>query len=177
MNNTETQRLAREWAKFALTVPEGSPGSRAAAEHILATTTEPTMADIIWDDEEHTLTGATLNYGSGPTDVTMFDKDCDSFITYVTLGGKVDCEPAHYFTPNGKKYELREVGAPEQPEHPATLVTEQDYANAPVGTVVAKPGDFAWTKGYDGEWRGPSRLTSREMARIPRQVLREGWGK
>ena len=83
-------------------------------------------------------------------------------------------------TPNGKKYELREVGAPEQPEHPATLVTEQDYANAPVGTIVAAPGFHAWTKSYGDSFpwsQGGTWCSNSDMADTERQVLRWGWGK
>lgn len=61
---------------------------------------------------------------------------------------------------------------------PATLVTEQDYENAPEGTVVAGPGCSAWTKGsYGGWWQGRSWFTSHKMAGTERQVLRKGWGK
>lgn len=81
-------------------------------------------------------------------------------------------------TPNGKRYELREVGAPEQPAHPETLVTEQDYESAPNGTIVAEPGGSARTKGHDGNWyRGGDWLTNGLMADAKRDVLRKGWGK
>ena len=171
MNNTETARLAREWADTRN--PDTLTDlARAAREHILATTTEPTMADIGWDDEEHRLAGATTPEG---TEVVMMWHDADETNQIICLNSA--WEPDR-LTPNGKKYELREVGAPAEPEHPETLVTEQDYENAPVGTVVAELGGWARTKGFCGDWSdGATWFTDREMANKERQELRWGWGK
>lgn len=59
--NNNTKRLAREWAERIKAAPEGTytPRAIAAAEHILATTTPPTMAEVEWNNEEHHLAGAT----------------------------------------------------------------------------------------------------------------------
>ena len=175
MTNNETQRLARKWVQK--TNPKGDRETLAAIEQILATTDPLTMADVEWDHDKYALTGATLDYGHGPTDVVMLDKDGDGFINYITADKHDygDASPST-LTPNGKRYELREVGAPEQPAHPETLVTEQDYENAPAGTVVAEPGRPALTKTHGGEWhRYGGWFTSDEMAHTERQVLR--WGK
>ena len=81
-------------------------------------------------------------------------------------------------TPNGKKYELREVGAPEQPEHPATLETLEDYENAPAATIVAQPGYSPLMKSHDGNWwRGGGERPNGVMAGTKRKVLRWGWAK
>lgn len=65
----------------------------------------------------------------------------------------------------------------DQQEHPETLSTLEDYENAPVGTIVAKPGYSAWTKGRDGSWhRGGEWAPSGLMAGTERQVLRWGDG-
>ena len=56
--SNERERLAREWATS--TLPKGDAKTMAAIEHILATTTEPTMADVEWDWDKHLLAGATL---------------------------------------------------------------------------------------------------------------------
>lgn len=172
MNNTETARLAREWAdtRNPDTLTEVA---RAAREHILATTDPPTMADVEWDDEKHYLAGATTSNGGSVVMLWHDDIDTDHIITDHAEW------PRDRLTPNGKRYELREVGAPEQPEHPEVLVTVEDYANAPVGTIVArgdyapyvKRGPNAWTTEYS------SLAYDEDMSGTPRTVLRKGWGK
>ena len=134
--SNNTARLAREWAQFELdNAGEFSDKGRiAAAEHILATTTEPTMADVDWDTKKHRMAGADWD---GHSPVIMIEEDYFGTIVAITDdGAAVNAPFKKDLTPNGKRYELREVGAPEEPAHPATLVTEQDYENAPVGTVV-----------------------------------------
>ncbi len=169
--SNETARLAREWADTRN--PDTLTDiARAARERILATTDPLTMADVEWDDEKHHLAGATAPFGD---EVVMmwYDDDTDHIFT------NGEEWPRDRLTPNGKKYELREVGAPEQPEHPEVLVTVEDYANAPVGTIVArgdyapyvKRGPNAWTTEYS------SLAYDEDMAGIPRTVLRKGWGK
>ena len=149
----------------------------AAIEHIMATTTEPTMADVEWDDEKHHLAGATLPSGY---EVVMFWAEDDYIITDQESWSR-DC-----LTPNGKQYELVEVtDRPEasdeqdqQPAHPEVLETVEDYENAPAGTVVATPQGSAWTQGPDGNWwQGAGWKTDSEMSGIKRQVLRYGWGE
>lgn len=171
--SNNTARLAREWAESRN--PNSLTGAaKAAREHILATTDPLTMADVEWDWEKHYLAGATNEIG---------DVECvmiapmDGMIVNAELGdGRLVRTSTVALTPNGKKYELREVGAPEQPAHPATLETLEDYENAPVGTVVAEPGRPALTKTHGWEWhRYGGWFTSDEMADTERQVLR--WGK
>lgn len=125
------ERLAREWAEKIKSAPEMcAPVVVAAAEHILATTAPLTMADVDWNDEKHYLAGATTL--DGEEVVMMWPELSDRDY----IGTAQGTWSRNQLTPNGKRYELREVGEPEQPEHPKMLVTEQDYANAPVGTVI-----------------------------------------
>lgn len=168
------EKLARQWAERIKAAPDETyvDDVVAAAEHIMATTDPPTMADVEWDDEKHYLAGATTSNGGSVVMLWHDDIDTDHIITDHAEW------PRDRLTPNGKKYELREVGAPEEPTHPETLVTEQDYANAPAGTVVAESHYFAWQKNQFGAWRKvKTQLTDREMAGTERQVLRWGWGK
>lgn len=171
MNNTETARLARAWAELVLTQEIITPEAVAAAEHIRATTDPLTMADVEWQDEEHHMAGATTHDGE---EVAMIWPQTAVYLATTKGAWRRD-----QLTPNGKKYELREVGEPEQPEHPETLETLKDYANAPACTVVTEPGGFEWKKGYDGEWYSEcqegSWLTTRDMTDMGRQVLR--WGE
>lgn len=235
----------------------------------LITPDQPTMDNVQWSDEEHYLAGAEDYDGN---EVIMLRKIygsiqvCDADQRGVTFAPVM--EHPKNLTPNGKKYELREVidaldetiepnrqrvlstaedyenaprftvvsifgkvaergflgwyftgfdsdhgseymarlgegtvlrwgpdevKEPSEPTAPldecagsdktvpATLVTQADYENAPVGTIVEEPGGWAWRKGYDGEWysrsRGGTWRTIREMADTERQVLRWGWGK
>lgn len=173
---SEQERLAREWAESKLAMPTGHLDADvlAAAEHILATTTKPTMADVEWDEEKHALTGAVVDVGGGPVQVVMLVGSVDG-IDYVTLDGKFGYEPRYYFTPNGKKYRLVEVTAD---EHPETLETLEDYENAPQGTIVALADSPPWSKTPSGGWRqaGDYR-TSPEMVGVKRKMLRWGWGE
>ena len=65
---------------------------------------------------------------------------------------------------------------PETPDHPVFLVTEEDYSNAPEGTIVAN-NDERPVVLVDELWRhaGPWTLDHREMAGARRRVLRWRW--
>ena len=175
--SNERERLARQWAVDCQgegKLPAYGIAAQAAADHILATTTEPTMDEVEWNEDTHALTGAVVDVGGGPVDVVMLAGSVDG-IDYATLDGKFGYEPRYYFTPNGKKYELREVT--DKPENPETLRTVEDYENAPEGTVVAGTCDYPWVKNDSGAWGDEGIwLTDREMAHRERQVLRWGWG-
>lgn len=80
------------------------------------------------------------------------------------------CEPTVSFGEN--------VGV-DQPDHPEVLETEEDYENAPEGTVVGRRGGI-WAKDKYGDWRTLGALTSRlnrHMSDTTRRVLRWGWGE
>lgn len=70
------------------------------------------------------------------------------------------------------------VGA-DQPEHPATLTTVEDYENAPVGTIVASNEYSPYVKLRRGYWEHPRYIprTDASMADTPRKVIRWGDGK
>lgn len=173
---TDTERLAREWAQT--TQPKGDAKTRAAIEHIMATTTPQTMADVEWEDEKHYLAGAVDADGHEVAMLAKLDKNIR--VCYIDQMGLAYpmFESPKTLTPNGKRYELREVGAPEEPEHPATLETQADYENAPEGTVVAEPRWQAWQKRATGKWvYAESKRDSGSIAGTERRVLRWGWGE
>lgn len=171
--SNERERLAREWATS--TLPKGDAKTLAAIEHILATTTEPTMADVEWDWDKHLLAGATLEADGETLEAIMIEFD-DGFISYVTLNGERGFAYAEALTPNDKRYELREVTVD---EHPETLTTLEDYENAPVGTIAARNRFYPMIKQVPGVWLNPygDELSDEELACDPRRVLRRGWGE
>lgn len=138
--SNNTARLAREWAQFELGNAGvfSDKGRIAAIEHILATTTPLTMADVEWDDEKHHLAGATAPFASGTKEVVMLTERDDDTIDFALMDGRFGSVRKTHVTPNGKKYELREVT--DEPTHPATLTTLEDYEDAPVGTIVVTSG-------------------------------------
>ena len=68
--------------------------------------------------------------------------------------------------------------SPTAPSHPAVLTTEEDYENAPEGTIVASDFSDPWVKDFMGFWLGCGEgggERSRWMALSARRVLR--WGE
>lgn len=172
--SNERERLAREWAKYAKKLEVSSPEEQAAAEHIMATTKEPTMADTGWDRDKHHLAGATLLTGSDRTDVVMLAENGNG-IYFATSDWGLGWEPHYYLAPNGKRYKLVEVTGD---EHPETLTTLGDYANAPEGTVVEGEGKLPWTR-LEYVWKETAGDVQNDvgMAGTERRVLRRGWGE
>lgn len=169
--SNERERLAREWAKYAKKREVSSPEEQAAAEHIMATTTEPRMDEVVWDDEKHLGAGATDTNGT----VWVMSQNDGDYINCIGLDLSTCGALAEELTPNGKRYELREVT---DGEHPETLTTEEDYENAPEGTVVAEPRWQAWQKRATGKWvYAESKRDSGSIAGTERRVLRWGWGE
>jgi hypothetical protein len=62
---------------------------------------------------------------------------------------------------------------------PVELTTVEDFENAPVGTIVAKPQGEACQKVFDHQWESLSDLfTDKEMEiKGPWKILRWGWGE
>ena len=164
--SNERERLAREWATS--TLPRGDAKTLAAIEHIMATTPEPTMADVEWSDEKHHLAGATSRGGD---EVVMMWNDVDE--TKQIICHDSAWEPDR-LTPNGKKYRLVEVTGD---EHPETLRTLGDYKGAPVGTIVAYNGFFPYVKKGRDVWTDTfdDKFSDDFLSGVSRQVLRWGW--
>lgn len=186
---TNDAQIAREWAERAMNqdLSDDVPrcGYRAAARHILDTTTPPTMADIAWDDEAHHLAEATAAWSDGyPSTVIMLNKFGKKIVVYQPsshYSGMRELNPG-ILTPTGRKYRLEltppSEPAEDTPDHPAVLTTEEDYENAPTGTIVA--GDYGdpWVKDDLGFWLvggGGGSEISRLMVFDARRVLR--WGE
>lgn len=119
------QRLARVFAEQVLKSEESTPEERAAAEVVIENTAPLTMADVKWVKDKHYLAGATMDSKSGPLDVVMIAHDT-STIDYATLDKKVGRQNRARFTPNGKRYELRElVSEHERPIKPSTKTMDE----------------------------------------------------
>lgn len=109
---TKTQeRLARLWAEKAkAAAPQMNylPESIAAYEFILANTKPETMAGVEWVHSEHHLAGA--DWDGVP--VVMIDPDSGSTTKVMDLNEEtIYSAEDNDLSPNGKRYELREVGA------------------------------------------------------------------
>ena len=172
--SNERERLAREWAEDCQgegKLPAYGIAAQAAAEHILATTPEPTMEGVQWDDEKHHLAGATLPHGG---EVVMMWPDNYGTGHIIAKEGEW---PPDQLTPNGKRYKLVEVT--DQPEHPDVLKTVEDYENAPVGTIVALNGCLPYVKRGRNDWSDAfgDTCSDKGMAGPAREVLRRGWGE
>ena len=181
---TEQEKLAREWADYAKNVAVSSPEQQAAADFILAHTAPPTMADVQWDAREHL---GTIGVGEDGVEWVMLGRRPDGRIVGITADFQKlrDLRPK-WLTPNGKRYELREVAVSsnenvgaDQPEHPKALRTVEDYEDAPNSTIVAIQGfHTVWVKDK-GTWSDGEDCTetSDYMAGEPREVLRWGRGE
>lgn len=168
-----TARLARRWAEEAKGFPdkEYSVETKAAIEQILATTT-PTMADIEWNDAEHMFAGATMMFATGPTEVIMLSERDDASINFALLDGRVGDQFKEKLTPNGKRYGMHEIGG-----HPETLKDAEEYATAPVGTVVQLRNFVAISRGSGWSLDGlMGQAQHKDMAELGEgEVLK--WGK
>lgn len=173
---TNREKLARQWATS--TLPRGDAKTLAAIEHIMATTSPPTMEGVDWDHEKHHLAGAVFQNVGTTAEVVMFHKDGTGAIVAVDVeDGKPFIGDASKCTPNEKRYELREIT---EPDHPEVLETIEDYRDAPVGTVVTRTagGGVHMKYGAD-DWRytGLSGSdTDFDMAGSLHRVLRWGPG-
>lgn len=125
-----SEMKGRQWAEKVLAAPPRtySSGEVAAAKVVVEHTAPLTMAYVNWDDEKHHLAGATTDTGKDVVMMWYDPKHTDHIIS------DRDEWRREQLTPNGKKYELREVT--DEDEHPKVLSTEEDYANAPEGTIV-----------------------------------------
>lgn len=160
-------QLARQWAEWNKSCEVSSPEIQAAANFILANTPAPTMAEVEWDDDEHHLAGANTHTG---LDVVMMRDAADNDCIYTNLGEI----PRDWLTPNGKRYEIREIS---KPEHPETLITVEDYENAPSGTIVASNICPPYMKYELDSWTDNfgTTVSDEELAGDPTAVLRWGW--
>lgn len=183
--SNQQERLARQWAEGV------SPSIKneyvvAAKEFILATTTPSTMEGVEWVHAEHHMAGA---YWEGDIPVVMIDPSDEAKTTVLTVEEECIHEADDSdLVPNGKRYKLVEAsvssnenGADDQQDHPEYLETEEDFQNAPIGTIV---GDYLrraegktevlWQKLEDGRWWHVGANYYARLHGCTRPVLR--WG-
>lgn len=182
------EKLARQWAESRAQFDNRSERERAAAEFILEHTGPETMEGVVWDDKKHYLAGAEFKGGGDTCPVVMVGETREDRIYAVDLKGNYGFWPMpEALTPNGKRYELREVTVSSnenvadkqaEPAHPKYLETLEDFQNAPDGTVISYAGEMPLTL-VGGIWRRRefATQTHEEMAGDKCPVLRWGWGK
>lgn len=156
--NNERERLVRQWAE------ESDPANlndqtRAVVEHVLATTSPLTMADVEWDEENHVLAGAVTEKG---TEVIMLYLDDDLILSRQVVTRELINYDGYELTLNGKKYELVEVTGDEHPVEPSTK-TMDEYTMAELVDMVGmwagynryeaggEPADFVIITGEENE--------------------------
>ena len=109
--NDNTERLARELAEAVKSAPNGmfTPKVIANADHILATTTPQTMAEVEWDDEEHYL--AEAEYIDCGKVIMLYRDEDDGLIQCQIIGGKHSAFFAYSgnLTPTGRRFTLTET--------------------------------------------------------------------
>lgn len=181
---TSARRWAWEYMLCNAELPEHAQDDEyRAAQHILATTTPLTMADVKWDNRHF----GRVCEGEDGVEWVMLYRRGDGRIMGVTPDlQKVRGLRPQWLTPNGKRYELREVTVSsnenvgsDQAEHPETLRTKDDYENAPRGTIVARNEYSPHMKHVQNVWGNAFNDTysDERLAGTSRKVLRWGWGE
>lgn len=146
-NMDKQEKLARQWAEETRdNFMSSSELEEAAAEYILEHTAPPTMVDVDWDHETMPGTGALTKNGRL---WIMRDDAGDAIDCISTDLAEIAFVAKEGLTPNGKRYELREIV---KPGHPEILETVADFRGAPEGTVVARDNLSPWWKTDDGTW-------------------------
>lgn len=172
---TNQKKLARQWAESRAQFENRSERERAAAEFILANTPPETMADVVWDHNQHF--GLACEGEDGVEWVMLLKRDDGRILGVTPDLQKIRGLLPRWLTPNGKRYKLVEDTTP---DHPEVLETLEDYVNAPEGTIIARPGDIPWIK-EGAMWRSPACNDSSHSLALyrnpPRVVLRWGKGK
>lgn len=162
------QAAAREWAEYITSVRElhgdYAPQARAAARFILDNTT-PTLPDPLFGAR-----ATHPEYGEGI--VTSHFPGGGGNVRFMFSNDAIGDGTSYWWVePSSLTFHT-----PETPDHPEYLETEQDYANAPEGTIVA--GNDAVPKVLlDGMWRHIylGSADHEGMAGARRRVLRWGW--
>lgn len=178
---TDDYAVVREWAQGVMDKPwqEANSRMRVVAKTILDIVPLQTVADIGFDFDEHHLAGATSSDGD---EVVMLWQDVDETEQIICddSAWAPDC-----LAPNGKRYELREVTVSsnenvglDQPEHPTVLETQQDFEDAPVGTIAAPNQCSPYMKYGLIRWKDMSddTFSDEDMSGAALKVLRWGWG-
>lgn len=134
-----------------------------AIKSVLPERPKQTMDEIGWDQDKNFLWEAE----HGRTKVAMLGYSLED---HAILTNKGHISPRH-LTPTGRRYKLVLDG------HPEYLETEQDYEDAPEGTVVAmRPGGIPGVKHDSVSKLFTGASGSERMSGERRRVLRWGWG-
>ena len=133
MSDLETmaRRLAEQYVRKGY--EDGNAELDEAATRILDATAPPTMADVEWDVDEMPSTGALTKHGR----LWIMRDDAGDAIECISP----DLEEIAFvakkeLTPNGKRYELREVSdEPENPVEPSTKTMDEYSTEEQAGMI------------------------------------------
>lgn len=186
MRDIKSEVLAKEWAKLTIAQSgEGElfeDGELAAAKILNETLNLRTLASAPFEP----LIGAVST--SGNEYIVLAENAPGVAICFRLSNERIYTISTMDLYSNGKKYEPVKDGATvssnenvggDQPEHPETLYSEQDYKGAPIGTIVAANGENVYMKTGDFSWciAGVESLDEGPIFDYMRNVLRWGWGK
>lgn len=156
--------IARRWAQIAR--EDKRLATQEAAKALLALLPEPTLDEIGWDWDTHHMAGA-ITPQEEEIVMLWYDDDANLVMCHESVWRPDE------LTPTGKKYRLVE-----DPDHPTILKTEQDFKDAPLGTIVARAGFSPWMRNNEAIWlcAADTDRSSNDMAYYgPWTVLR--WGR
>ena len=123
---TDREKLARQWAESRQQFDNRSERERAAADYILDNIepqTPPTMEGVKWDDEKHV--GLGVQAPNGDNRVLILNDTPSLWLTALPDFTEILLFPRESLTPNGKRYELREVGKGEPDVRRAIALVEE----------------------------------------------------
>lgn len=184
MRDIKSEVLAKEWAKL-ITAQSGEgelfeDGELAAAKILDETLNLRTLASAPFEP----LIGAVS--ASGSEYIVLAESAPGVAICFRLSNERIYTISTMDLYSNGKKYKPVEDGATVsqdekvedgQPEHLETLYSEQDYQDAPIGTIVAANSENVYLKTGDHSWSiaGVEGLEGGPLPGSSRAVLRWGW--
>ena len=185
----QTTREAREWAEYITSLPDlhgdYAPQAQAAARFILDNTT-PVLPDPLFGAR-----ATHPDHGEGM--ITSHRPDVDGDVRFMFSDEAIgDGTNYHWVSPSTLTFHTQDMsknGAEidtstehvdpidTTPDHPEFLEAEEDYENAPEGTIVAYNENKPLVL-IDELWRHIGLVgwsDHGDMAGIRRRVLRWGW--
>lgn len=144
-DNEKRQRLARLFAEQVLKSETSTIEERAAAEVVVENTAPLTMEHVEWDDDKHLLAGATTS-GGGEVVMLSLSRSGKSITTNRGVWVR------RLLTPNGKKYDLHELGDESQEKIEPSTKTMDEYSPEEQAEMVGMWAKYDRRNGGDTDF-------------------------